>query len=129
MKRRSVRDSLGWGFLLWFVGYVLGFVFYAFVPRSLIGWAIMPIGVAITLWVLLRKIKAMQFQYYACLGIVWALIAIVCDYLFMVVLLKPPDGYYKLDVYLYYALTLVLPLLVGSLRARSASTVISSLGA
>jgi hypothetical protein len=27
------RDVLGWGLLLWLVGYLLGFVFYAFVPQ------------------------------------------------------------------------------------------------
>jgi hypothetical protein len=26
---------------------------------------------------------------------------------------KPADGYYKLDVYLYYILTFALPLIVG----------------
>ena len=35
-------------------------------------------------------------------------------------LFKPADGYYKPDVYLYYAITFVLPIVVGwwKLRAR-----------
>jgi len=33
--------------------------------------------------------------------------------LFIVKAFKPADGYYKLDVYLYYALTFALPLIVG----------------
>jgi hypothetical protein len=57
--------------------------------------------------------KADSFRYYALLAMVWVLIAIACDYLFLVKALKPADGYYKLDVYLYYALTFVLPLIVG----------------
>ena len=36
--------------------------------------------------------------------------AIVLDYLLIVKALNPADGYYKLDVYLYYALTFILPL-------------------
>ncbi|HEY1303237.1 MAG TPA: hypothetical protein VGF24_06790 [Vicinamibacterales bacterium] len=34
-------------------------------------------------------------------------------YLFIVKALKPADGYYKLDVYLYYALTFLIPVTVG----------------
>jgi len=41
------------------------------------------------------------------------LIAVIFDYLFLVKMFKPTDGYYKLDVYLYYILTFLLPLIVG----------------
>ncbi len=71
------------------------------------------IGTIITLWVLFKKIKADSFQHYALLAVVWGLIAIVFDYFFLVKAFKPADGYYKLDVYLYYTLTFVLPLVVG----------------
>lgn len=37
--------------------------------------------------------------------LVWTLIAVLDDHLFIVRALKPADGYYKPDVYLYYALT------------------------
>lgn len=113
MKTHLLKDAVGWGFVLWLIGYVLGFIFFAFVPAVFIGWAIMPIGAAVTLWVLIKKISENSLPYYLKIGIVWVAIAIVCDYLFLVLLLKPADGYYKLDVYLYYTLTLVLPLLVG----------------
>lgn len=39
--------------------------------------------------------------------------AVVCDYFFLVKLFKPADGYYKLDVYMYYFLTLTFPLIIG----------------
>ena len=113
MAKHFYKDALGWGALLWLVGYILGFVFFAFVPASLIGWVIMPIGIVITLWVLIKKIRATSLGYYVGVGIVWAVVAVVCDYLFLVLLLKPTDGYYKLDVYLYYLLTFALPVLVG----------------
>jgi len=41
-----------------------------------------------------------SFQYYVLLAVVWTLIAIVFDYLFLVKVFKSADGYYKLDVYL-----------------------------
>ena len=111
--KHFVRDALGWGFGLWLIGYGLGFVFFAFVPQAFIGWVIMPIGIAVTLWVLFAKITSKKFAYYVKLGLVWTGIAVLCDYLFLVQLLKPADGYYKPDVYLYYLLTFLLPVAVG----------------
>lgn len=113
MTRQLAKDLFGWGFVIWLVGYILGFVFFAFVPPQLIGWYIMPIGIALTLWVLRRKIAPRPLRSLFLLGIVWTLIAVIGDYLFIVRALAPADGYYKLDVYLYYALTLLLPLLAG----------------
>jgi hypothetical protein len=113
MKKQLLKDALGWGFILWLIGYILGMIFFAIVPPYAIGWVIMPIGIIITLWVLLKKIKVNSFQYYLMLAIAWTVIAVVFDYFFIVKMLKPTVGYYKLDVYLYYALTFILPLIVG----------------
>lgn len=110
---RFLKDAFYWGFILWFIGYVLGIMFFAVVPPAMLGWVIMPIGVAITLWVLFKKIKAESLQYYFKLAIVWTLLAVLFDYFFLVKVLNPADGYYKLDVYIYYALTFFLPLFVG----------------
>ena len=73
----------------------------------------MPIGIAITLWVLLKKIRSNSLQYYFFLASVWTLLAFICDYFFLVAVFKPQDGYYKFDVYLYYLLTFFLPISVG----------------
>ncbi len=113
ISKRYIKDALGWGFALWLIGYVLGFVFFFILPPAFVGWAIMPIGVALTLLVLLKKIKGGTFKYYFAIAAAWTLIAVICDYFFLVKLLKPADGYYKLDVYLYYGLTFVLPAVVG----------------
>ena len=51
---------------------------------------------------------------------IWAVLAIVLDYIFIVKLLAPVDGYYKLDVYLYYANCLLLPLAAAALRRNFA---------
>jgi len=118
MNKQLYKDALGWGLALWLIGYVLGFVFFAFVPASLIGWVITPIGVLITLWVLFKKIHGGSLRYYLSVGIVWSIVAIICDYLFLVLVLKPADGYYKFDVYLYYVLALILPVIVGWWRLR-----------
>jgi hypothetical protein len=113
MTKQYLKDTLGWGVILWLIGYILGIILFPFVSVSVVGWVIMPIGIIITLWVLLRKVKSDSFQYYLILAVVWTLIAVVFDYFFLVRLFKPADGYYKLDVYLYYALTFILPLIVG----------------
>jgi hypothetical protein len=113
MNKQLLKDTLGWGFILWLIGYTLGMILFAIVPPSAIGWIIMPIGTIITLWVLLKKIKRNSFGYYLALATVWTVIAVVLDYFFIVKALKPVDGYYKLDVYVYYVLTFILPLIVG----------------
>jgi hypothetical protein len=115
MKKDKIQlflNTVFWGFLLWLFGYILGFIFFAFVSKDLIGWYIMPFGLTATIWVLLKKIKRESFQCYTIVGIFWTLIAIILDYFFLVRLLKSTN-YYKLDVYIYYVTILVLPALVG----------------
>lgn len=110
------------GFLLWLFGYVLGFIFYALVPRAVIGWYIMPFGIAATLWVLFKKIKRDSFGCYVGLGVIWTLLAVLLDYLFIVQALHPTESYYKLDVYIYYALTFALPVAFGWWKKRKHET-------
>lgn len=111
--KQFFKDALVWGFVLWLIGYVLGIGLFMFVSPIMIGWVIMPVGIIITLWILLKKVQASSLWYYFFLAVVWVLIAVICDYFLLVKVFKPVDGYYKLDVYLYYALTFILPLLVG----------------
>jgi hypothetical protein len=113
MSRQLLKDSLGWGFVLWLIGYILGIFLFFVVPPSSIGWMIMPVGIIITLWILFRRVNANLLQYYVILALVWTAIAVVFDYLFIVKAFSPADGYYKLDVYLYYTLTFMTPLVVG----------------
>jgi hypothetical protein len=122
MKRFFIRDVLGWGFLLWFIGYLLGFLFYAFVPAALIGWYVTPIGIAMTCLVLWKWVRVDAMRDAVLLGIGWCVIAIVLDYFLIVKLLDPPDGYYKLDVFLYYLLTLSLPVAAARVRRASNAT-------
>ena len=113
MNKQLLKDVLGWGVVLWVIGYILGFVFFFILPPALIGWVIMPIGIVIILWVLLKKVHSESFGHYLLLAVCWTAIAVLLDYLFIVKTLNPADGYYKLDVYLYYAFTFSMPLIVG----------------
>lgn len=118
-KKHIFLNTIFWGFILWLIGYILGFVFFAFVPANYIGWLITPIGIIITLCVLFKKIKRDSFTCYIGLGVIWAVMAIILDYLLLVKLLNPVDGYYKLDVYLYYIITLLLPIIVGWIKFKN----------
>lgn len=121
MNKQFLKDGLLWGLLLWLMGYALGILLFPFVPSSMIGWVITPFGVLITCLVLLKKIKGPSLSYYARIGLIWTLMAVVCDYFFLYTMFKPADGYYKFDVYLYYALTFFLPLLIGWWKTRKKS--------
>lgn len=117
--KQFYKDALGWGFILWFIGYALGIVLFMSVPPWLIGWIITPIGIIITLWVLFTRVKSKAFGHYLVLSFSWTSIAIAFDYFFIVKLFSPADGYYKPDVYLYYILTFALPLLAGWRKAKA----------
>lgn len=106
-------DSLGWGIIIWLIGYVLGIALFSFVPTAMIGWVIAPIGFLVTLWVAFRRVQREGLGYYFLVAVIWTVLAVVLDYFLLVQLFKPADGYYKLDVYLYYSLTFLIPLGVG----------------
>ena len=114
MSKQFLKNAFGWGTLIWLIGYILGIVFVMIkIPASLVGWVIMPFGIIITLWILIKKVNFENFQGYFYLAIIWTIIAVVLDYFLLVKLFKPVGGYYKIDVYLYYTFTFILPLIVG----------------
>jgi hypothetical protein len=116
--RFLIRDVLGFGFGLWLFGYLLGVVLFAVVPPAQIGWWVTPFGLAATLLTLWKWVHVGSLRYGAVLGLGWSAIAIAGDYLFIVKLLSPPGGYYKLDVYLYYLMTFGLPIVAAAARSR-----------
>ena len=115
-QRFLLRDCLGWGVLLWLAGYLLSFVLFAFVPVAAIGWYVMPVMLLLTVLVLWRRVRAAPMPRALLLGLGWCATAIVLDNLFIMRLLDPVDGYYKPDVYIYYAGTLLLPPIAALLR-------------
>lgn len=58
MVKQFLKNSFGWGFLLWLVGYGLRIVFFSLVPPHLIGWTITPIGSISTLYVLIKHLNS-----------------------------------------------------------------------
>ncbi len=116
MNRRFLIDAFGWGIGLWLLGYVLGIVLFAFVPIPLIGWIITPFAAILTVWVAFTRLHGTTVEYFVLIAAAWFLIAAVGDYLFIVKSFEPVDGYYKPDVFLYYALTVAIPLLVGLIK-------------
>jgi hypothetical protein len=113
MRKLLVNESLGWGTAIWCFGYVLGIALFFALPVALIGWTILPAGLAVAVWVMTTRVDEDRLASYAVVALVWTAIAVVCDYIFIVKAIKPADGYYKLDVFIYYALTFLVPLVVG----------------
>ena len=78
------------------------------------GWILLiiftPVTIAVTWW-WFRKRKGLTLEYYAKVGIAWVLIAVVFDYLFIVQLFQAT--YYEADVFVYYAMTFLIPVGVG----------------
>ncbi len=120
-SRSLLRDALGWGFALWLFGYLAGVLLFFVVPTAYIGIVLTPAAVLLTVWVLLRRVRAGELARDLVIAAAWTAIAVTLDYAFIVQLLRPADGYYKPDVALYYGLTFALPIVVGWWRrARGA---------
>lgn len=110
----KIKNMLTWGFLLWLAGYIAGIVLFFIVPKSYIGWVLTPLATVFTVWVLIKKVRRPEMMCYFGTGLVWTVMAVLLDYLFMVTFfIKAGSSYYKPDVFLYYLLTFTLPILVG----------------
>jgi len=117
----ALKDTAGLGILFWLIGYLAGLILY-FTPFSgSTGWILFvlftPFTVLVTWW-WFRYRDGLSLRYYAGVGIAWMLLAVVPDYLFIVVLLRP-EAYYSLHIFLYYALMFLIPVGVGTYLARA----------
>ena len=111
--KEKIKSMLTWGFILWLIGYIAGFILFFIVPKNYIGWVITPFATLFAIWVLMKKIKRPELMCYFGTGLIWTLMAVGLDYIFLVKMLNTGSSYYKPDVYLYYILTFTLPILVG----------------
>lgn len=120
MFKKRFMDTVGWGVILWLIGYGLGMVFFVLVPTYMIGWFVLPIGIPITIYVALKRLKnsSEHALYYLTVAITWVLIATIFDYLFIVKAFDVPH-YYDLDVFIYYILTFLIPLFIGLKYGRT----------
>lgn len=108
-------DCLGWGFILWALGFALGMILFPFVPVARLGWFILPVMTLVTVYVAYRRLRQSDetIGYYVIVGIVWLFIAVVFDYLFLVKAFAV-SNYYDADILMYYALSLIVPMAVGA---------------
>jgi hypothetical protein len=116
-----LKDTMGLGTLFWLIGYLASMVLYFSPFPDNLGWIILVIFTPFTIrvtWWWFRSRKHLSLQYYAGVGVAWALIAVVLDYLFIVLLFKATT-YYAPDVFLYYALMFLIPAGVGLYRERA----------
>jgi len=108
-----IKDAVGLGTLLWLFGYVASLVLFFTPFVNNMGWIISviftPVTIVIT-WLWFRA-RDLPLLYFVKVGIVWTVIAIVLDYLFIVQLFQAT--YYETDVFVYYALTFLIPAGVG----------------
>jgi hypothetical protein len=114
-----IKDTVGLGTALWLFGYLISLVLFFSPFASIMGWIITamltPVTIVITWWWF--KGRNLPLTYYAEVGIVWTVIAVVLDYLFIVSLFQAT--YYSIDVFLYYTLTFLIPIGVGLYLIRT----------
>ena len=108
-----IKDTLGLGTLLWLFGYLMSLVLF-FTPLSgIMGWIITavftPVTIVITWWWFRGRDLALAD--FVRVGAIWTVLAVILDYLFIVRLFQA--SYYGPDVFVYYALTFLIPVGVG----------------
>lgn len=108
-----IKDTVGLGTGLWVFGYLISLVLFFSPFAGIMGWIITavftPVTIAITWWWF--RARDLPLAYYAKVGFMWAVIAVVLDYLFIVQLFQAT--YYGPDVFVYYTLTFLIPVGVG----------------
>ena len=127
--KQLIKDTAGLGTALWLIGYLASLVLFFSPYAGVMGWILLaiftPVTVLIVLW-WFRKREHLPLQYYAGVGVAWVLIAIVLDYLFIVLLFQA--NYYGIDVLVYYAVTFIIPVGVGLFLNRSRNELVGKQG-
>jgi hypothetical protein len=113
--QQIIKDTAGLGILFWLIGYLAGMVLFFTPFKDNMGWIMLvtftPFTILVTWW-WFRQREHHSLQYYAGAGVAWALIAVVLDYLFIVMLFASA-AYYATHIFLYYALMFLIPVGVG----------------
>ena len=114
LAKTTLVDAPLLGIFVWFIGYLAGIVLYFFLSPDILGWVLFAVFTPIVILLCYMRFgkREESISYYAFVAAVWLIVAVVFDYFFLVKLLNPPV-YYKLDVYIYYASTFLIPFLVG----------------
>ena len=116
-----IKDTACLGIFFWLIGYLAGIVLFFTPLGGSMGWIMMAVFTPFTIivtWWWFREREHLPLQYYAGVGVAWALIAVVLDYLFIVRLFGT-TSYYALHVLLYYCLMFLIPVGVGWYMSRA----------
>ena len=121
--KRKLPGTIGWGLILWLIGYALSMVLFALVPVSLIGWLVSIPLIPLTAWIAYQRLRNLDasLPYFLIVAACWLASALLLDYIFIVRLFNV-TGYYDLDVGMYYVLTFVIPLVVGLRYGQTRTT-------
>ena len=117
--RTKLIDIFVFGILIWFIGYVASIVLYPFIPSNLLGWILCIIFTPITFLIAYFRFKERKqpMKCYIGVAVFWTVIAVIFDYLFIVRLFHAVD-YYKADVFVYYSVTFLIPIIIGLSKKR-----------
>ena len=117
--KQWIKDTVGLGSIIWLIGYLVSLVLFFTPFANMMGWIITavftPVTIAITWWWF--RTRDLPLSYYTSVGVVWTGLAVVLDYLFIVQLFRAT--YYGADVFVYYALTFLIPVGVGLYLIRT----------
>jgi len=112
--KQFLKDAGGLGIAFWLIGYILGIVLFLTPLAPVMGWVLFacltPVTAGVTYWWFSRR--GLPLSYFLKLAVAWTAIAIALDYLFIVRLFHPA-AYYQPDVFAYYAVTYLIPLVLG----------------
>jgi len=113
--KQWINDTAGLGMALWLIGYLASLALFFTSFAGIMGWILLavftPVTSAIAWWWFRQREPPLPLQYYAGVGLAWMLIAIVLDFLFIVLMFQAT--YYDVDVFVYYAVTFLIPVGVG----------------
>lgn len=115
------KDTAGLGIFFWLVGFLAGMLLFFTPFRDSMGWIITAVFTPFTILVTWWWFKGRDYEsleYYAGVGIAWALAAAVLDYVFIVKLLGSTT-YYAPHIFVYYALMFLIPVAVGIFLNRN----------
>jgi uncharacterized membrane protein YfcA len=110
-------DTLGMGFLVWLIGYAAGFFIITLPgypdimlnPIVLVSFSLLVILLtAAVAFLRFRKRRRVSWVYAFAVGVGWLAVALVLDFLFIVLMFNALS-YYRFHIFVYYALTLSTP--------------------
>jgi len=126
---QKLVDTIGFGFLMWLIGYFMGFFIITIpgypevmtIPVILTAFSLaVGLVTAAFAYVRFRKRREVSWIYAFLVGITWTILAIILDFILIVLLFNAPS-YYRSHIFIYYAITLVVPSAVAKYSSRQFS--------